>query len=488
MQGKGLGVKLIAWGRTLVSCMQYRHVAAVTLLVTLMGAGCQTSQPEKALVLSRPPAGAYRDPDPTYGVPLPLKVIQAGDFGYPDEAQKTPQWLRNQVTVGSLAVDDDELGSPYQGWRFYRQWADHFDVFPWQLSSLDLIEMVNGTKGPGLHPLFAPIGGRRVFLLITGPWVQSGQSWFPVEVWRDGSTITVIVEQWYDQLARFANVPHRCAALLSIGKLPRGDYTLRVERRLLRLDQAAENGCYHWSSTETRSMAFRVLPAPHSAASTVPGTGPAASAVRPAPLLAPAPFIDIDFDENGRGGRPVQGPAASVHRQWPFVRPFRLKIDEDARAISHWLRAGTFDSKCWDVKPDEPVPSKQRPRLSPPDRWDGLYASVICPVPLQGGEWVALRKIIRSGRDVMLHLDLIRAEAAGPKPEYYAGVVVSLGYSNTHGADVPPVDVRYEAGVYRVRVVWRVIQDGGNTAPTGVDRTAADLLDRATGPVELTIP
>jgi hypothetical protein len=176
-----------------------------------------------------------------------------------------------------------------------------------------------------------------------------------------------------------------------------------------------------------------------------------------------------------------------VHREWPVVRPFRLTIDDDAKGISHWLRVGTFNAKQWEVKPDEPAPSDQRPRLGPPDLSDRLYASVVCPVPLRDGEWVALRNVIRSGRDVTLHLDLVGLETAESAPGYYAGVVVSLGFLGTQQYESQPV--HYEPGAYRVRVVWRVMQDGATTQPpTGIDPKASDLLDRAVGPVEVTIP
>lgn len=481
-----IGVSLTACGCTPGSYMQFRNLVATAVLVTLIGAGCRTSKPEQTYVLTRPLAGAYRDPDPTYGVPLPLKVIQAADFGHSldDEGQKTLQWLKKQVTVGSFAEDESEADSPDPSWDFYDNWPTRFADFPWQEASrTDLVQLVNGSEW---HTLSAPLADRRVLLLVTGPWVQSGQSWFPVEVWRDGSTITLVVEEWFDRLARFGNQPHRGVELLSIGKLPQGDYTLRVERRLLDLDRSEGESCHRWISTAIRSMPFRVLPAPQPPASTAPATDPADAAPRPAPSQRPAPVLDIDFGESRGGDRAAPEAVTAVRREWPVVRPFQLMNDDNAKAISHWLRIGTFDDQRWEVKPNEPAPSDQRPRLSPPDGSDDLYASVVCPVPVCDGEWVALRKVVRSRHDVTLHFDLVGKAASECKPQYYAGMVVSLGFLSTQRTEVQPV--HYEPGTYRVQVVWRVIQDGGTTIPTGIDPRAADLLDRATGPVQITIP
>src|SRR5690349_6444641 len=98
-----IGALPIACEPTPGTCMQSRNLAAVALVLISIGAGCRTSQPEQALVLTRPPAGAYRDPDPTYGVPLPLKIILASDYSSGgrngDPGQKTPRWLKKQVTV-----------------------------------------------------------------------------------------------------------------------------------------------------------------------------------------------------------------------------------------------------------------------------------------------------------------------------------------------------------------------------------------------------
>lgn len=66
-------------------------------------------------------------------------------------------------------------------------------------------------------------------------------------------------------------------------------------------------------------------------------------------------------------------------------------------------------------------------------------------------------------------------------------MVVSLGFLGTQQYESQPV--HYEPGTYRVRVVWRVMQNGTPTQPpTGIDPKSADLLDRAAGPVEVMIP
>src|SRR5205807_1526433 len=51
----------------------------------------------------------------------------------------------------------------------------------------------------------SPHAGAPVGLYLTGPFLNSGESWQPVELRRDADTFTVVVEYWHDSNPRGAN-------------------------------------------------------------------------------------------------------------------------------------------------------------------------------------------------------------------------------------------------------------------------------------------
>lgn len=447
------------------------HRLTLLWLTCAMIQGCCSATPSGSSATSLGEKAA----DPTL---RPLRVIQAADLqSFPDDRPPAPLASEPGVTVGRL-----ESRSDPDFWDFYQDWPESSRVVPWSKPPPGLLmDIVTGQER-----LLAPAAGRETLAFLSGPYLNSDQIWAPADLHRDASTITLIVEHWTDHLHRGGNSPFKPLQLVSLGMLAAGDYTLRVERRIMQFDFHEDDmRGWQWESTQVASMRFKVQ-----------GPPPADEASHDA-----APTLSLSPDRLPESSIvPAPAGESGVLRDPPGMMPYRFSAG--THSIYNWVRFGTSapdpSSLKWQLNLGSPI---VQPRLAPPDRGDDVCASVICPLRT-GVWWVALRKEVIARNDITLYIQIVKRTKPEPAPPSPAANPANGLFGSVKPADpeqdffgvLVPIDLPagypgppikyYNAGTYRLHVVWTIVTDDGEVDPSAEERA---LLSEAMGPVEITL-
>ena len=89
--------------------------------------------------------------------------------------------------------------------------------------------------GRGTTIASPPDPNSQTVLILTGPAVAGRNAWMPVSLVRSGNTFALLADRW-ESWAALDEAPQRGVYILSLGKLPAGDYTLEVHWRTMAHD------------------------------------------------------------------------------------------------------------------------------------------------------------------------------------------------------------------------------------------------------------
>ncbi len=321
---------------------------------------------------------------------MPLLIpdrFTLGDSEMPRPIYPPAQWL----TVGRLPVAatggardfyDSPGPQPNEGGCFF-------------LKNDTLLQhpLVQGLEKGEIKLLPAQAGSPTV-IWLSGPVINTGTEMAPVSLSRQGHVLTLGTDMWdAGFLSLLANIPTKPVFVISLGALEAGDYTLRVEQRVLRqtrITSGLYTGLYRSQGLFSGSLPFHVF-----------GAGPdAAVTQKPATLR----YGDLHFTEFACGGvGPLYQPfSALASRLW------RKNTSLDGPDCAQpGVRAGAFPSGdwlgTWKEHPDE----LDLPDLRVPVRGQPIYISVAGP-PLNAGEWMSLRDIQWNDKVATLHVELWR--------------------------------------------------------------------------------
>jgi hypothetical protein len=174
-------------------------------------------------------------------------------------------------------------------------------------------------------------------LLLAGPVLDTGMRWTPVELRLDqaNKVLTVVAERWTDTAPRRKNVPGRELVALLVGRLPAGQYTLRVVDDEFRCE-VEKSPRYHWVARREAAKAVAVTAAPDLAGALV--------------------------ELNAADLTPVALPAEAAGRDYPQPT-FGLVVH---RVIANGKippgpRLGNFSLEKLDAQVTRPAPDAARP-------------------------------------------------------------------------------------------------------------------------------
>lgn len=242
-----------------------------------------------------------------------------------------------------------------------------YDAWPDPLCGDGIRSELARDLAAGKRALLPPAIGAPGVVLLVGPYMNSGESWGPVEYRRKGNTVTIVVESWTDDRARRRNILQRFAYVLPLGVFHADRIELVVELRPLVLEVARDPVLY----SERNPGSARLVVRPGS--EDVPATQGAFAF----PAVAEAP------------GTPSRQPPVF------HVRP----LDMDA---TPGFSAGTFDLSAWMAQTGR---NEAPPTLSAAGPDDRLFAAIVGP-EIDSYCGVSLRRVTWDGRRARLLVDV----------------------------------------------------------------------------------
>ena len=238
----------------------------------------------------------------------------------------------------------------------------------------------------GKLTLGVPREAKPVGIFLAGPRLNSGESWGPVELRRQGNLLTLTLESWTDNGPRKKNIVTRHAHLITLNppgeRLEAGKYTLKIVWR--EFEQDVENGatCSVLKAVRSVSLPFRV-----------------AKANEPTDDQEAAPSLSLEALENAKIA---------------FVRPEgRCWQASTGRVVSLTGRSRVAARKpglvVGSIAPVdvrlETLPGDEVPKLKPPALGAPLLAEVFGP-ELNSGEAMRVRSVEWQGRTATIRVEV----------------------------------------------------------------------------------
>ena len=344
------------------------------------------------------------------------------DYGIASRTQE-PAARPATVTIGRLpaAADTPRITFPTFG--------SEMREFPGSLPPGGNGALIRGIVAGDIEILHARPDDETL-LILSGPVLNSGELWQPTALERQANTFTLSVETWTDNGARLRNIPGRNAFIMSLGRLPTGDYTLIVRMRNLLWDYGLGRQVYSVTKAgAAEGIRFSVAE----------GAGD-----------GPADVFEIDNSKLKQ---------AEHLQQLLYQRRRCLTTHGRPAGVPKlpYVQVGTFDFAKW-VKEHDGI--RQLPDVAPHSLTGPIYV-VIFAGSLNSYEWLSLGEVAWRENEATIRIDVWRDTGAREKNvPFHPLMVVPLNMPVLQ-VDGKPLRM---PGDYKVTVEWRLLlakQPGG---------------------------
>ena len=341
---------------------------------------------------------------------LPLIIVECRDF----QTHKLKNDSLSLAAIGRAAASYGYQSAARGQWSDESlQYAGHFVTALYGLID-DLVE--NKTA------LLTANKDASTLVAVFGPSCNSGEAFVPVAISRQGSTITLLADHWTDNGERLRNVPSTSAWVLSLGRLPAGQYEFRIQVRKMHRDMRKQAG-YQWTELTEAAAAFNVSKS----------ESPDESGPQNVPTLKLSDLKKADL--------PAEAKATSYQHPYAYSRRLASKAKVEPQ-----LKAGSFALAKLLGAP--------QPTLDDLDAVPGAReatvdcAAIVCPV-LNSGEWASVREVTWTPAEIVVHVEVWRDTMDRIKNIRWQPLLVV------------PLETFGNKGEYTIRVQWHPL-----TAPS----------------------
>ncbi len=282
------------------------------------------------------------------------------------------------------------------------------------------------------------------FVLFTTPLTPNRSDWIPTDISLSGNTIILQIKAWDEPafMAQAASLPPQYRLLLSLGKLPAGNYTFVLDCQHFKQDDPnvlnLPAGPFHWAGrSETASVAFTVGVQANGAAVTL-----AHSFLKSTLMEGPNPM-----------GDEIEPDCWFIHHDLVQPEPQVLQVGS-----LNALNAIKYVRDLWQSQEHSrfPLPSL----AATPNPSKEIYA-VVAGAALNSGEWMTLEKIEYYPGGCRLAVGLWRDNEARSKNILSTAFLV--------------VPLRLTADMHTVMLVWHNYTAPSSQNPYVLTDNAQDL-------------